>query len=62
MQDETKTRKKKGWDVMICGGDDDSDEYESLSSKRYEQFPEDRGTVSMGMGSGGEGVAMDQNT
>ena len=45
---------------MICGGDDDSDEYESLSSKRYEQFPLYRGTASTGMGGGGEGVAMDQ--
>jgi len=61
-EEEPKKKKKKGWDVMICGGDDDSDEYVSLSSKRYEQFPEDRGTVSTGMGGGGEGAAMDQNT
>ena len=33
-----------------------------MSSKRYEQFPEDRGTVFTGMGGGGEGAAMDENT
>ena len=57
-EEETK-RKKKGWDGMICGGDDDSYESESLSSKRYEQFLEDRGFVLTGMGGGGERAAMD---
>ena len=61
-QEETKTKKKKGWDVMICSGEDESDEYESLSSKRYEQFLEDRGLALTGMGGGGKGAVMDQAT
>ena len=47
---------------MICGGEDESDEFESLSTKRYDQFPEDRGPALMGMGGVGAGALMDQPT
>ena len=57
-EEETKT-KKKGWEVMICGGEDESDEFESLSTKRYDQFPEDRGPELTGMGGVGAGAVMD---
>ena len=61
-QEESKTKKKKGWEVMICGGEDESDELESLSTKRYEQFTEDIGPALTGMGGVGAGAAMDQAT
>ena len=45
---------------MICGGENESDESDSMKRKKYDQFPEERGQTLTGMGGVGVGAAMDQ--
>ena len=61
-EEEEMKMKKKGWEVMICCGDDESDESDSMRRKQYDQFPEERGPALTGMGGVGAGAAMDQLT